>query len=309
VSPSETVSVPTMHTGELETDAALVRRLLVAQFPQWAGLRIGAVVPAGTDNAIYRLGDDMCVRLPRLQSKTPPLEKELRWLPKLAPSLPLEVPLPLAVGEPAQGYPFRWSVFRWLGGDTANAERIEDFRRAASDLATFIAALQEVDATGGPPPGEHNGFRGGSLRDRDEPTRGAIASLGGAIDGAAAISAWEAALATPAWEREAVWIHGDLDFRNLVVARGRISAVIDLGCLGVGDPAYDVSVAWKVLPKVGRDVFRQALEVDRATWARARGCALSQALLALSYYTLETNAVLVQEARRWLPEILADDTL
>jgi len=302
------VSVPTMHSGEVETDAALVRRLLAAQFPQWADLRIEAVLPAGTDNAIYRLGDDMCVRLPRLRSKTLPLEKELRWLPTLAPSLPLDIPVPLLVGEPAEGYPFRWSVFRWLDGDTASAERIEDLRQTANDLAGFIAALQRVDANGGPAPGQHNAFRGVPLKERDELTRDAIASLGGTIDGPAVISAWEAALDAAEWDREPVWIHGDLDFRNLLVKRGRISAVIDFGCLGVGDPACDVMAAWKVLPRACRDLFRAALQVDEATWARARGWVLSQALMALSYYTLETNAVLVREARRWLAELLADDT-
>lgn len=303
---SEDVAVPTMHTGEAKTDAALVRGLLAAQFPQWADLPIDAVLPAGTDNAIYRLGDDMCVRLPRLHSTSLRLEKELRWLPRLAPSLPLDVPLPLVVGEPADGYRFRWSVFRWLDGDTASAERIDDLHQTASELAAFIASLQRFDATGGPPPGQHNAFRGVPLAERDGQTRAAIASLGGAIDGLAVTSAWEAALGAPVWEREPVWIHGDLDFRNLLVEQGRVSAVIDFGCLGVGDPACDVAAAWKVLRGGDRDLFKAVLQVDQATWARARGWVLSQALMALSYYTLETNAVLVREARRWLAELLAD---
>ncbi len=295
-----------MHDGELTTDAVLVRRLLAEQFPQWADLHVEAVLPAGTDNAIYRLGDDMCVRLPRLHSKTLPLEKEVRWLPRLAPSLPLAIPAPLVVGEPAGGFAFRWSVYRWLDGDTASAETIDDLRRTANDLAAFIAALQRVDATGGPPPGEHNAFRGVPLAERDDQTRASIALLGGAIDGAAVIGAWEAALGAPAREEEPVWIHGDLDFRNLLVEHGRVTAVIDFGCLGIGDPACDVAVAWKVLTGDDRESFRAALQVDDAMWARARGWVLSQALMALSYYTLETNAVLVQEARRWLAELLAE---
>ncbi len=247
--------------------------MLAAQFPQWADLRIEAVLPAGTDNAIYRLGDDRCVRLPRLYSKTLPLEKELRWLPKLAPSLPLDVPDPLVVGEPADGYPFRWSVYRWLDGETASAERIEDLRQTANDLAAFIAALQRVDATGGSPPGQHNAFRGVPLAERDEQTRAAIALLGGAIDGLAAISAWEAALGAPVWEHEPIWIHGDLDFRNLLVKRGRLSAVIDFGCLGVRDPACDVMVAWRFYPEATANASGQRFRsIRQPGLAHGAGC-------------------------------------
>ena len=296
-----------MHPGEVETDPALVRRLVAAQFPQWAGLSVQAVVPGGTDNAIYRLGEDKCVRLPRLRSKLLPLEKELRWLPKLAPQLPLDVPIPLAVGEPGGGYRFRWSVFHWLHGDTASAGRLGNLSQAADDLAAFIGALQGIDATDGPPPGLHNAHRGAPLSERDELTRRAVDSLPRAIDRRAVLSMWEAALNAPEWEHEPVWIHGDLDLRNLLISQERITAVIDFGCLGVGDPAYDVMVAWKVLRGSTRDRFRAALQVDDATWARARGGALSQATIALSYYTLETNAVLVREARRWIAELVADD--
>ena len=302
------VSVPTMHTDEEATDAELVRRLLSAQFPSWAELRIEPVLPAGTDNAIYRLGDDMCVRLPRLQSKTLPLEKELRWLPEIAPLLPLEVPVPLAVGEPAEGFPFRWSVYRWLDGTPASTDRIADLHQAANELAGFLIALQRLDATGGPPPGQHNAFRGVPLSARDKAMRASINSLGGAVDRAAVVSAWEAALDASEWERRPVWIHGDLDLRNLLVKGGRLSAVIDFGCLGIGDPACDVALAWKVLAGDARDVFRTALHVDQSTWIRAQGWVLSQALMALSYYTVETNAVLVREARRWIAAVLADVT-
>ena len=162
--------------------------------------------------------------------------------------------------------------------------------------------MQRIDATGGPPPSRFNAFRGVPLATRDESTRASIAALGSTIDAAAATAAWEAALRAPEWERSPVWIHGDLDARNLLARDGRITAVIDWGCLGVGDPACDVAVAWKMLDADARDVFRTALSVDDATWARGRGWVLSQALNALSYYTLETNAVLVREAERWLAE-------
>jgi aminoglycoside phosphotransferase (APT) family kinase protein len=295
-----------MHADEVHTDAELVRRLLAAQFPEWAGLPVERVASSGTDNALYRLGADMVVRLPRRSQNVLPLLKEREWLPRLAPQLPLAVPVPLANGAPGEGYEFEWSIFSWLEGELATPERLADGSRAAADLAGFVAALQRADPTGGPPPGRHNVFRGEPLANRDELTRRAIAAMGDAVDAATVVAMWEAALRVPGWSGRPVWIHGDLDSRNLLADRGRLSAVLDFGCLGVGDPACDVMVAWKMLSPVDRGSFRDALAVDEATWARARGWTLSQALMALSYYTDETNPVLVQEARRWLAEVFAD---
>jgi aminoglycoside phosphotransferase (APT) family kinase protein len=295
-----------MHADEVDTDATLVRRLLAEQFPHWADLPIRAIHPLGTDNANYRVGEEMLVRLPRRERTVGTLEKERRWLPRVAPLLPVAVPLPLGEGVPAEGYPFPWSVYAWLEGENATVGRITDVRQLATDLAQFVAALQSIDPMGGPSPGEHNFFRGEPLARRDEATRAAIASLAREIDADAVTAAWEAALQAPEWERLPVWVHGDLDSRNVLVERGRLCAVIDFGCLGVGDPACDVMVAWKLLSAETRELFRDALSVDEATWARGRGWALSQALMALGYYTLETNPVLVREARRWLAEVLAD---
>ena len=300
------MTVPKMHDDELDIDASLVRRLLASQFPHWAELPIERIEPTGTDNAIYRLGDDMVVRLPRVARTVATLEKERAWLPRLAPRLPLAVPVPLAEGMPAEGYPWVWSVYRWLDGVDATVEPIADLGRAASDLARFVAALQAIDPAGGPPPGAHNFFRGEPLAARDAAVRSSIAALRDAIDVDAVTAEWEAALRAPEWRRPPVWIHGDLDARNVLVQGGRLSAVIDWGALGVGDPACDVMVAWKLLSVDTRGAFREALSIDDATWARGRGWALSQAVNALSYYTLETNAVLVREAQRWLAEVLAD---
>jgi aminoglycoside phosphotransferase (APT) family kinase protein len=294
-----------MHADEVDTDVSLVTRMVAAQFPQWADLPIEPVPSAGTDNAIYRLGDDMAVRLPRVPQATAPLDKEREWLPKLAPLLPLAVPVPLAKGLPAEDYPWDWSVYRWLRGETAIIERITEQRQVATDLAQFLAALQRVDLTGGPSPGAHNFFRGVPLAMRDAPTRTAIASLNGAIDVAAVTAAWEAALCAPEWQRSPVWIHGDLSAGNLLVEQGRLSAVIDFGCLGIGDPACDLTIAWTLLTGEPRDTFRAALSVDDATWARGRGWALSWALIALPYY-LHTNPVIVRDARRTIAEVLAD---
>ena len=294
-----------MHADEAETDVGLVGRLIAEQLPQWAALPIEPVTERGTDNILYRLGDEMVVRLPGRARPALALAKECAWLPKLAPLLPLPVPMPLALGRPrpAEGYPFPWAVYRWLEGDTATPQRVGDLRGAAADLAEFVAALQRIDATRGPAPGDHNVFRGVPLAERDDMTRAAIDGLPDDIDRDSLLEAWDAALAAPEWDRAAVWIHGDLDARNLLVRNGRLSAVLDFGCLGVGDPACDVMVAWKLLDTEARSVFRSTLDVDDATSARSRGWAVSQAVVALAYYTLETNAVLVRDARGWLAEV------
>lgn len=295
-----------MHADEVDIDARLVRRLLAAQLPEWAELPLEPIHPLGTDNAIYRLGEGMAVRLPRVERATAALEKECRWLPELAPLLPLAVPTPLAVGEPSDGFPFRWAVYSWLDGETATDGRLADLDRAASDLAAFVAALQRADPADGPLPGPHNAHRGVPLARRDSSTRAAIAALSDRIDARAVTAAWETALEAPEWRGEPRWIHGDLDARNLLVEQGRLRAVIDFGCLGVGDPACDAMVAWKLFSAESRTCFRGELAVDEATWARSRGWALSQAVVALAYYTPDTNALLVEEAGRWLADVLAD---
>jgi aminoglycoside phosphotransferase (APT) family kinase protein len=290
-----------MHEDELDTDEALVRRLLVAQFPHWAELPIEAVPASGTDNIIYRLGDELSVRLPRRRgSRVEWLDKEFEWLPKLAPLLPRPVPSPVARGAPGEGYPHDWAIFNWLEGEDAASAPL-DLAGAAVDLAELLAALRRIDPTGGP----RAGGRGGSLRPRDEGTRSGIAALGDLIDAAAVTAAWETALAAPEWDGAPVWIHGDLDARNLLVSDGRISGLLDWGALCVGDPACDVKVAWAVLDAETRPVFRELLEIDDATWARARGWALSQAMIALPYY-LHTYPVIVEQAWRWVGEALAD---
>jgi|SRR5436190_14606725 len=295
-----------MHADEVATSPALVRRLLEAQFPQWAALSIERVASAGTDNTLFRIGSDMVVRLPRRDVDVERLAKEQCWLPRLAPLLPLTVPVPLAEGRPGEGYPCIWTVYRWLHGETADRQALTDLTRAATDLAGFLLALRGIDPSGGPAPGAHNAFRGAPLGLRDDSTRAAIAALRDSVDADAATDVWDAALGAPEWDRRPVWIHGDLDARNLLATNGCLSAVLDFGCLGVGDPACDVMVAWKMLSTSTRTAFRHALAADDATWARARGWALSQAVGALSYYSLETNPILVREAEQWLEEVLGD---
>ena len=288
-----------MHADEVDTDVSLVRRLLTAQFPQWADLPIEAVPSAGTDHALYRLGDDMAVRLPRIHWATGQADKERQWLSRLAGQLPLAIPVPLAKGTPAESYPWDWSVYRWLQGENATIERIADLRQAATDLAHFIAALHRIDLAGGPP-----ADRGVPLAMRDAATREAIAALRGMIDVHAVTAVWERALAAPVWHGPPVWVHGDLLPGNLLVEQGRLSAVIDFGGLGVGDPACDLMVAWGLFSGESRDVFRTELSVDDATWTRGRGHALSWALIFIPYY-LDTNPVGVAAAQHTIDEVLA----
>ena len=288
-----------MHDGEVGIDAGLVRRLVAVQFPRLAGRPVSAVRSTGTVNAIYRIGDDLCARLPRLQRYAGGLVDELRWLPWLAPRLSLRVPEPVAVGHPASGYPFPWAIYRWIDGQPYADELVGDERQAAADLARFVAELRTIDPVAGAP---RAGRR--PLRELDAATRTAIDSLRNVIDRDAAMAAWERALQAPAWHGTPVWIHTDLLRSNLLVDGGRLSAVIDFGAAGIGDPAADVIAAWSVFGRAGRATFRTALGVDDGTWNRARGFALHQAVLIIPYYA-ETNPMFAASAKRTVGEILA----
>lgn len=294
-----------MHPDEIYIDVSLVGRLISGQFPQWAHLPLKFHESAGTGNVIYRLGNDLAVRLPRTPSSVSKVEKEQVWLPQLAPLLPLAIPVPVGRGLPTDEYPWAWSVFRWIEGMDATASHLSDRHDAASALGRFVAALQKSDPTGGPPSGEQNFYRGVPLGDLDEVARASLKSLHGMIDIPAAKAAWEAALHTPAWKGKPKWIHGDLHAGNLLVRDGRLNAVIDFGGLGVGDPACDMMVAWTYFSSDTRKVFRAELGVDDATWARGRGWALYLGLVALPYYQT-SNPALAGIARRSISEVLTD---
>lgn len=286
-----------MHSNEFEIDASLVVRLLESQFPAWASLPIELVTSTGTDNAMYRIGDDMAVRLPRIPSIVRQVDLEWSWLPRLGPLLPVAIPSPLGRGRPGEGYPWPWSVYSWLDGENPQLDRLSEPQVLAADLAGFVAALHRIDPTGGP-----LADRGVPLAMRDRSTRAAIEQLHGTIDTDAATSAWEAALEVPEWVGPPVWIHGDISPGNVLLTEGRVAAVIDFGCLGVGEPACDLIVAWNLLPEHARDVFRAGTGVDAATWARGRGWALSVALLQLPYYR-DTNPGLAANARHVIHEV------
>lgn len=287
-----------MHVDELPIGERLVRRLLEEQFPEWADLPLRPVEPAGTVNAIFRLGDGLAVRLPRRDGPTEPETDAFEWLPRLAASLPVEIPVPLAQGRPSGEYPWFWEIHGWVEGETAPVTEI-DAMRAARDLAALVRALQRVDPAGAP------AGRGIPLAERDAEIRYWLARF----DGDPRVTGeWERALAAPPWDGPPVWHHGDLDCRNWLVRDGRIAGVIDWGSMGVGDPACDVMVAWKLRSAAARGAFRDALAPDDATWERARGWALSQAVAILAYYTPENNPTLYREATSWLELLLSELT-
>ncbi len=293
---------PVLHDDEVTTDAALVRRLLAAQFAEWSRLDIVPVRSAGTDNAMYRLGGDLAVRLPRRPGAVMPMDKERAWLPRLAPFLPLPTPLPLAKGSPGEGYPFPWSVCRWLDGENPGPG---DAARLATDLAAFIRALQAIDATGAPRPGGHNYFRGAPLAQWQGVIAERLAWLADIDDIDRVTAAWKAdADATP-WDRPPVWIHGDLCAANLLVRTGRLSGVIDWSCLGAGDPACELQVAWSLFDHAGRRAFNAVMAVDEATWRRGRAWGLAIGVLNLSYYRAR-SAELAENGRRIIDAVLAD---
>jgi len=257
-----------------------VSRLIATQFPRWARLPVRPVDLSGWDNMTFRLGAEMSVRLPSAVDYVPGVHKEQRWLPVLAGQLPLPVPELLAVGEPGCGYPWPWSVYRWIDGDPAEGQAVGDRPEFAASLASFLAALYRIDPADGPPPGQHNFLRGGPLDVYDGETQASLVALRGHIDTELAAEVWRAAL-DASWSGRPVWFHGDFQPGNLLAKDGRLSAVIDFGTCGVGDPACDTTIAWTFLSGEGSRAFAELLPVDRATWVRGRGWALWKALKIL----------------------------
>jgi aminoglycoside phosphotransferase (APT) family kinase protein len=289
-----------MHVGEARIDGSLVRRLLAEQFPEWAELPLKRVESAGTVNALYRLGDHLAVRLPRIAAAADDAAKEHAWLPRLAPALPFPVPEVLGLGVPTADFPWHWAVLRWLDGDLPVPGTLTDPYALAADLGSFVAALRGVDLPGGP-----TAYRGTPLATVDCETRAAIADLRGVIDTRVATAAWEEALAAPSWTGSPRWLHSDLMPMNLLISGGRLTAVLDFGTLGTGDPACDFIPAWNLLPAAARSVFRDTAGADDAGWARGRGWALSMALVQLPYYRT-TNPLIATNAELVIREVLAD---
>lgn len=284
-----------MHDDEVEVDHALARRLVDEQFPQWSRLALQIVEPWGTDNAIWRLGDDLVVRLPRIHWATEQVQKEHTWLPVMARHLTVAVPEPVAIGEPSGGYPFPWAVHRWLPGEGATPDRISDLHRFALDMATVVVELRTVTISGAPPARR----RAKPVHEYDRATRDAIAGAAHLVDADAATAIWDAALAAEPHRGEPVWVHGDLE-GNCVVDHGRLAGLVDWGSACAGDPAVDVQVVWSPLfSDESRQVFLDAIGADGPAIARSKGAAINQACAALPYY-LDTYPLIVERSRHKL---------
>jgi aminoglycoside phosphotransferase (APT) family kinase protein len=291
-------------TDRSTIDLALARRLVDSQFPQWSGLPITEVEVDGWDNRTFRLGSELTVRLPSGDWYAKQVGKEQRWLPVLAPQLPLPIPTPVAKGAPDAEYPYPWSVYRWLDGELASKAEIGDLTAFATSLAGFLQALARVDASDGPRPGEHNFFRGGPLATYEREALEAIDRLGAEVPREAVLRAWHDAMSTT-WDRDPVWLHGDVAVGNLLVRDGRLGAVLDFGSSGVGDPACDVVIAWTFLSGTSRDRFRAELGIDAGTWSRGRGWALWKALITLVGH-LERDSPSAAAPRRDIERVLAE---
>jgi len=272
--------------GRAGIDAALVRRLIEQQFPQLAGLPVTPVEVDGWDNRTYRLGSELTARLPTNASYVAAVDKEHRWLPVLAPHLPFTIPTAVAKGSPSDEYPYPWAIRRWIEGETASTSTVADLDEFARSIASFIVALQGIDATGGPLAGEHSFYRGAPIAHYHDETVAALTTLKDRIDTDLAREVWDDALAST-WERPPVWFHGDIASGNLLVREGRLSAVIDFGTSGVGDPACDLVIAYTFFSGSSRAAFRDAVAQDAATWARARGWALWKALITADLTVIE----------------------
>jgi aminoglycoside phosphotransferase (APT) family kinase protein len=293
-----------MHEGEIRADADQVRQLLAEQFREWADLPISPVAEHGTDHLLFRLGDELVARMPLVDWATDQAESDQRWLPALAPQLPLAVPVPLAVGAPGAGYPWPWSVVPWIVGETPTADNL-DLRQAALDLAAFVTALRGIDTAGGPV--KTGMSRGAPLAALDDVVRTAIAELGDRVDERRVTAAWDQALSADEWSGPPAWIHGDLQSGNLLARERRLVAVIDFGALGLGDPAPDLSPAWNLLDGCSRALFRDAVGCDDDMWARGRGWVLAPALTGMGYYW-DTFPAFAALSRQRIDAVLADQS-
>ena len=274
--------------------------LLREQFPRWQHLPLRPVVDGGNDHRIFRLGDDLCVRLPSAPEYVPQVAKEQTWLARLAPRLPLPVPSVRGIGEPSERFGAPWSVYDWLPGESASTAAPQDIRRFAADLASFLVALRAVDGADGPEPGRHSAFRGGPIAHWDPEMRHLIRRVDGRERDLAS-GIWRDALAAR-FRGPAQWFHGDVSANNLLVRDGALAAVIDFGCAGVGDPACDTVIAWTFFTGSSRALFRRELDLDETAWARGRGWALWKGLIMLT----NKPAGQAQLGRRVLDHLFAE---
>ena len=282
----------TMHPDQIDLDEGIVRGLLERQFPELAQRELRRDPSSGTVNAMFRLGDDLVVRLPFVEWGSADIEFEQRWLPRLVTGLTIPIPTVLHEGVADDTYPCAWSVMNWLPGELPDATTTTD--DIAHELATFVAELRAFDSTDAP-----TGYRGGPVREHDAEVRRVLPDIANEVDTTRIAAIWDSVLEARDYDDGPVWAHGDLLATNVLVHDGHLAGVLDFSAAGTGDPACDLMAAWSILAKSGREVFRTDLAVDDAEWDRGRGWAIVQAVMALPYYR-DTNPGMVSNSLRML---------
>lgn len=290
----------------IEVKLDTVQNLIKDQFPTWSNLAICPVEQSGWDNRTFHLGDGMVMRFPSAERYANQVEKDYHWLPIIGAAISYDIPSPIAIGKPDHGYPFKWSIFRWIDGTTADTVRNLDLGQFALDLSKFLLELQTLNTMAAPQPGSENFYRGDSPRVYHDEMINALEVFPVEFDREIYLEAWQI-LSQSTWNKPAVWIHGDLTPTNILVREGRFSAVIDFGQMAVGDPACDYSIAWQFLSKSARAIFKQSLAIDNATWDRAAAWALWKASIRVSGLVTSTPKQL-SEAESTLSKIMDDLT-
>jgi len=280
----------------LNITVKLVHQLITQQFPRWAHLSIKPVEVDGHDNRTFQLGTELLLRLPSAQCYAEVVEKEQAWLPVLAQHLFLEIPEPIAMGKPTQDYHYNWSIYRWINGDSANVLSVYDldFNNIALNLARFLQELHQINSIDGPVAGACNFYRGGSLAIYNEEVLSAIDKLKENIEVDKVTKIWQKAMSS-AWNKQPVWVHGDLSAGNIIIRNKKLVAVIDFGGIAIGDPACDLVIAWTFLTKESRDIFKLQLNLDNDTWNRARGWAVWKAMITLVSIEDKNSAQAIQQ--------------
>ncbi len=286
----------------MNINVELVQHLIKEQFPEWSHLKIKPVKKSGHDNRTFHLGENMSVRMPSAKGYAPQVEKEHKWLPYLSKHLSLPISIPLAKGKPNKDYPYAWSIYKWLEGETVTRENIVDLKQFAKDLGRFLVELQSIDAKEGPIAGGHNFYRGGDLAVYDEESRKAIENNKEIFNEHLLNQIWQLSLDSK-WTKEPVWLHGDVAPGNILVKDGKLCAVIDFGVLGVGDPSCDAAMAWTFFDDSSRERFKRALKMDEETWNRARGWALWKALITYDDKK-DSNQTIAEESCRIIKIII-----
>lgn len=286
-----------LHENEAHIDENLVKKLLSNQFPKFANLPLRLIFPQGTDNVMYQLGNDMIVRMPRIDSAANSLMKEKRWLPTLASRLPINIPNVIGVGNPDEIYPYPWIVGNFIEGKHLSNENKLDLNQAAIDLGNFVLSMQRVSTKDAP-------FcsRGKPLSTRDKDIREAIALIEDIYDIKLLTEIWEYFLQLPNWSKNPTWIHGDLHADNLLAENRKITAIVDFGMAGIGDPAVDLMVAWTLLNKEARKIFKDIVKPDQDTWERGKAWAFNF-IVAYPYYK-KSNPRFAQAAKKIVDEVI-----